>query len=73
MSNYAAPERLDPKLLTRANLIVEWIVKHDSRDPEMRAHMEAMEITRDDIETIFHKLGNDGGSGTEAGTLPVAF
>lgn len=73
MANYAAPERLDPKLRARADAIVTWINKHESRDPEMRSHMDAMQMTRDDIEDIFKTLSGGENDTSEGVALPVSF
>ncbi|UNI74090.1 MAG: hypothetical protein [brine shrimp arlivirus 5] len=73
MANYAAPEKLDPKLQARAQTIVDWVVKHESRDPEMRSHMAAMQMTREDIADIFNTLAGKKEDLPTDASLPVSF
>ncbi|UNI74075.1 MAG: hypothetical protein [brine shrimp arlivirus 2] len=68
-ANYAAPERLDDKIQSRAKDIYERIIRLDTYSPETRDHLESLGITPEELSDLFKELdgrtSNDLGVGVD--------
>ncbi|UNI74135.1 MAG: hypothetical protein [brine shrimp arlivirus 8] len=56
MANYQAPERLDERLQRMADGIVHWVLEHEARTPDVKAHMLALDLTEQDILDVYKQL-----------------